>query len=131
MSMTTGNELSRRVLVVDDSVDTAKMMKVLLKREGYEVRTAYDGAEALQAAGEFAPAIVLLDLTLPGITGQEVALELRKLKATANALIIAVSGYGHQGVPPGFDHLLIKPLDHDALKSLLSAYAEARGPIVA
>jgi CheY-like chemotaxis protein len=65
---------------------------------------------------------VLLDLTLPGMTGHEVAAELRKDEATAMSLIVAVSGYDEQGVPQGFDHLLVKPVDHDTLRSLLASH---------
>ncbi len=108
-----------RVLVVDDSADTARMMKVMLKRAGFEVRTAHDGPGAIETAGRFLPAIVLLDLALPGMSGQEVAAELRANEPLADALIVAISGYGDQGVPPGFDHLLVKPVDHDDLLRLI------------
>jgi CheY-like chemotaxis protein len=110
---------ARRILVVDDSVDTVAMMKVLLKREGHEVRVAHDGPAALEVAAAYAPEVVLLDLTLPGLSGEEVAAALRKDESTASALIVAVSGY-NDGVPPHFDHLLAKPVDHDALRRLLA-----------
>lgn len=125
MNATDGCASGKRVLIVDDSVDTVRMMKVLLKREGHEARTAHDGTEALEIAGSFHPEIVLLDLMLPGMTGQEVAAELRKGEAAGGALIVAVSGYGDQGVPPGFDQLLVKPLDHDALRKILGARGSA------
>ncbi|QDV38217.1 response regulator [Tautonia plasticadhaerens] len=110
---------ARRVLIVDDSVDTTRMMRVLLKGEGFQVLAATDGAEALAAARDFRPDVVLLDLTMPGMTGQEVAEALRNGGDTAGAQIIAVSGYGVQGVPPGFDHLLVKPVDFEALLNLI------------
>ncbi len=112
--------LRRRILVVDDSADTVAMMRVLLKRQGHEVRVAHDGADAVEVAAAFQPEVVLLDLTLPDLSGEEVAAALRKQEATASALIVAVSGYV-DGVPPGFDHLLAKPVDHDALRKLLVA----------
>ena len=115
--------LGKRVLIVDDSVDTVQMMKILLKGEGYQGRTAYNGGEALDAARSFLPEVVLLDLTLPDMSGQDVAAELRKDESTAGALIVAISGYDEQGVPQGFDHLLVKPVDHDALISLLESRA--------
>src|SRR4051812_34367683 len=92
----------KRVLVVDDSVDTARMMKVLLKREGFDARTAYDGPQAIEVAADFLPDAVLLDLTLPGMSGHEVALELRRNEALAGVLIVAVSGHTHLEPPPGF-----------------------------
>jgi CheY-like chemotaxis protein len=110
----------KRVLVVDDSADTARMMKVLLKRHGFEARIANDGDEALAVATSFLPDILLLDLVLPGLSGQEVAAEVRKQPALAGARIVAVSGYGHQGIPPHFDDLIVKPVDHEALLRLLS-----------
>jgi CheY-like chemotaxis protein len=122
MNASDGCRTSKRVLIVEDSVDTARMMKVLLKREGYEVRLAHDGVQALAIAADFLPHVVLLDLTLPEMTGQDVAVQLRKNAALADTLIVAVSGYGDQGVPPAFNHLLIKPVDHDVLKSLIASH---------
>jgi CheY-like chemotaxis protein len=110
----------KRVLVVDDSVDTTMMMKLLLKYLGYSVRTAHDGNEALRVAVEFNPTAVLLDLSLPDMPGEEVAAELRRNPALSDALIVAISGYGDEGVPAGFDHRLVKPVDHDALLKMLS-----------
>jgi CheY-like chemotaxis protein len=122
-----GVHQGKRVLVVDDSIDTARMMKILLKQAGYEARTAYDGEDALRVAGDFLPDIVLLDLTLPVMTGQEVAAELRNDGRFSGALIVAISGYGDQGVPPGFNHLLVKPVDHDALRAMLSSFDARHG----
>jgi CheY-like chemotaxis protein len=118
-----------RVLTVDDNVDSAKMMKMILDLNGYETRIAYDGVEALTAAVEFKLEIILLDLGLPRKAGQDVAIELRKDRVMADALIIAVSGYSDIGVPPGFDFLLVKPVDHDKLMSLLEE-RRAKGRIV-
>jgi DNA-binding response OmpR family regulator len=117
----------RRVLIVEDSVDSAQMMRVLFKLMGYAAQTAYDGREALKIAGTFLPEIVLLDLTLPDMTGQEVAAQIRKNGMTAGALIIAVSGFDEPGAPPGVDHILVKPLDHDALRAILAAGVSKRG----
>ena len=112
----------KRVLVVDDSVDTAQDDEAPPEAGGLRGRGPPTTArEALEVARAFRPDVVLLDLTLPGMSGQEVAAELRKDEATAGALIVAISGYDEQGVPPGFDHLLVKPVDHDALRSLLAS----------
>ena len=115
-----------RVLVADDSQDTARMMRVLLRGQGYEVKLAYTGHEAIEVAGGFRPEVVLLDLDLPGMDGYEVASRLRREECYRDATIIAVSGYGQEedrrrSKEAGFDHHLVKPLDHDALLSLLSA----------
>ncbi len=120
MSAQEGRVPGKRVLIVDDSVDTARMMKVLLKYEGHDVRTAHNGPEAVKTAGEFLPDIVLLDLMMPGMSGREVAAALREDLAIARARIVAISGYDEDGVPPGFDHLMVKPVDHGALLELIS-----------
>jgi len=113
------------ILVVDDNIDTAKMMKVFLKREGYTVQTAYDGPEALEVARTFLPDVVLLDLTLPSMSGREVASELRKVEGLEDVLIVVISGYANPELPPGCSHHLVKPLDHEALLRLLAGESGA------
>ncbi|RYD82774.1 MAG: response regulator, partial [Verrucomicrobiaceae bacterium] len=91
----TGNKV--RVLVVDDNVDTAQGLSRLLKRTGYEVRTTFDGPNALELAREFAPQVVLLDLGLPGMDGYATATQLRTSESCCReALIIAISGLNDQ-----------------------------------
>ncbi|AJK45937.1 ATP-binding response regulator [Burkholderia plantarii] len=104
----------RRVMVVDDSVDGAESMSVLLRILGHEVRTLYDGASAIAAAPMFRPEVVMLDIGLPGMDGYEIARALRGLPATAGALLIALTGYGQESDrqrtrAAGFDHHLVKP----------------------
>ncbi len=113
-----------RILVVDDNMDTARGMVRLLKLLGHEVVTAHDGLGALDLAQEHRPEFILLDIGLPGMDGYEVATRLRREESCKNSLIIAVSGYGQdedrrRSKEAGFDHHLIKPLDHDDLLSLL------------
>jgi two-component system OmpR family response regulator len=136
MNAQEGRVPGKRVLIVDDSVDTARMMKVLLEYEGHDVRTANDGLKALKAAGDFLPDVVLLDLLMPGMSGREVAEALRKDGAVSQTLIVAISGYDEDGVPPGFDHLMVKPVDHGALLKLIAgcertAEIARRSPAVA
>jgi len=114
-----------RILVVDDNVDTARGMARLLKLLGHEVVTAHDGPEAIRAARDHRPEFVMLDIGLPGMSGYEVANALRREEWCQGTLIIAVSGYGQdedrrRSREAGFDHHLIKPLDHDALLTLLT-----------
>lgn len=113
-----------RILVVDDSVDTALGMVRLLKMLGNEVTAAHSGPEALEAARTFRPDFVLLDIGLPGMDGYQVASALREEEAHAGTVIIAVSGYGQEedrrrSQAAGFDHHLVKPVDFDSLLSLL------------
>src|SRR4051794_1889578 len=112
-----------RILVVDDSQDTARMMRVLLKGQGYEVKLAFTGREAIEVAKGFRPEVVLLDLTLPDLSGAEVAEELRGTEGFERTALVAVSGYGSERLPPVFDGHFVKPLDHDALNSFLARWA--------
>jgi signal transduction histidine kinase len=119
------SENARRVLVVDDNVDAAQSLARLLRMRAHEVLLAHDGPEALAAAAEFQPDVVLLDLGLPRINGYEVARRLRRSDPDNKLLLIAVSGYGTdanrlQAVEVGFNHYFVKPLDVDDLLKALS-----------
>ena len=112
--------LPRRVLVVDDNVDAARTLELLLNSLGHETCVVYDGLRALSAAQEFRPDIVLLDIGMPGIDGYEVARRLRPLKNEWPFRIIAVTGWGtdedrRKSQEAGFDLHLVKPLDPDQL----------------
>jgi PAS domain S-box-containing protein len=104
-----------RVLVVDDNVDTAAGMAKLLKLSGHDVRIAHSGEEALKAAHEHRPEVLLLDIGLPGMDGYELASRLRQEECGRDAVLIAVSGYGeeqarHRSEKAGFNHHLVKPV---------------------
>lgn len=114
----------RRILVVDDNRDAAESLGMLLKLLGAEVQVAYDGPEALQVIGAFRPAIILLDLGMPGMDGYEVARQLRQRPEGRDATLIALTGWGQEedrrrSKAAGFDHHLIKPADRSVLESLL------------
>ena len=121
---------ARRVLVVDDNRDAAESLGLLLRHLGAEVRVACAGHEALEAFQAYDPAVVLLDLGMPGMDGYEVA---RRLRAHAGpggrrVPIVALTGWGQEDDrqrtrEAGFDHHLIKPADIDSLRSLLSTLA--------
>ncbi len=118
-----------RVLVVDDNTDSVDMMETLLKLEGHEVRSAYDGATAIQVALAYQPDLMFLDLGLPDIDGYEVAARLRA--QLPHTLIVALSGWGQPSdrartQAAGFDHHLVKPLNFDKLPELLSAARQQR-----
>jgi PAS domain S-box-containing protein len=114
----------RRVLVVDDNVDAAESIGMLLRLWGHAVRLAHNGPQAIQAAAEQRPEIVVLDIGLPGMNGYEVARHLRQQPEFHNAMLIAVTGYGQdedrrRTEEAGFDHHLTKPVDPVALENLL------------
>lgn len=115
---------SGRVLVVDDNVDSAESLGLLLGLMKYQVRIAHDGPTALKVVREFQPEIVLLDIGLPGMDGYEIARRLRRQPETKKVLLAAVTGYGGEedrrlSREAGFDHHLIKPVGADTLRSLL------------
>jgi two-component system CheB/CheR fusion protein len=115
----------RRVLVVDDNVDTAESMALLLSLRGYDVATAHDGPAALKKAASFHPEAVLLDIGLPGLDGYQVATRLRGRRRTAKSLLVAMTGYGQEddrsrALQAGFDHHLTKPVDPQAIYDLLA-----------
>src|SRR5690606_40177009 len=84
----------RRILLVDDNVDFATSLAVLLESLGHEVRIAHDGEAALEAAAELEPEVAFLDIGLPGISGYDVAAKLRALPAGGKITMMALSGWG-------------------------------------
>jgi CheY-like chemotaxis protein len=120
-----------RILVVDDLAASAETLMMLLQMEGFEVRIAHDGMEALKAADDFRPDVVLLDIGLPGMNGFEVAHRLRSQSASRDALLIALTGYGEaesrtRSVQAGFDFHMVKPADVNALLAMLADPRNAR-----
>jgi PAS domain S-box-containing protein len=116
----------RRILVVDDNRDSAESLATLLRLLGNDVRTAYEGRQALVVAGSYRPDLVLLDLGLPGLNGYEVARQVRSLPGLADSAIIALTGFGTNEDRAltrlsGFDDHLVKPVDFDSLKQLLTS----------
>ena len=117
---------SLRMLIVDDNRDAADSLAMLMQTTGNEIRTAYDGLEALQVASEFRPEVVLLDIGLPKIDGHEVAQRLRREPWGQRVCLIAVTGWSDESDrarsrAAGFDHHLVKPLDTGLLAQLLSS----------
>lgn len=119
-----------RILIVDDNVDTVDGLAMLLGELGCHVHTVYDGMRALAVARERRPHIVLLDIGLPDMDGCEVASRMRAGDAPADALLIAITGYGgpearHRALQAGFDHYLVKPVDYRELVKLCIAMRTA------
>ena len=123
----------RRILVVDDSEDAANSLaRLLTRRYGQELRVANDGLDALAVAAEFRPEVVLLDIGLPGMDGNEVARRLRETPESAKTVLIALTGWGgeadlERSTRAGFDHYLVKPADPDAILELLAKSARFEG----
>jgi PAS domain S-box-containing protein len=116
----------RRVLIVDDNVDSAELLGALLEVDGHAVELAHDGPAAVTAARAFGPDFVLLDIGLPGLDGYHVIRELRGMPAVAAATIVATTGYGREEdrarcLAAGFDEHLTKPVDMARVRRILSA----------
>jgi DNA-binding response OmpR family regulator len=118
-----------RVLVVDDERDVVLTLSALLADEGYEVRGVYKGLDALDAMRDFDPAVVLLDLALPDMSGWEVARRIRTTYGDERHKLISITGRYKQGSDrvlgqmAGFDYALDKPCDPRALLALLEKIA--------
>ncbi len=115
----------RRVLVVDDNVDAARAFAEVASLWKHDVRVASNGAAALELAKSYHPDVVLLDIGLPGMSGYQVAKQLRREPEFAKTLLVAVTGYGQEedrrrSREAGFNHHLVKPVAPDELHDLLT-----------
>jgi PAS domain S-box-containing protein len=115
----------RRILVVDDNVDGAESLAMLLKTEGHEVRVAHDGPAALAAIDADPPELVFLDIGMPVMSGYEVAQRLRQRPGLENLRLVAMTGWGQEedrrrSQEAGFDQHLVKPVELDVLRKLLA-----------
>jgi signal transduction histidine kinase/ActR/RegA family two-component response regulator len=119
-----------RILVVDDNVDAAESLAMLLQLMGADVRTAYDGPSALKVATAFGADVVFLDIGMPSMDGYEVARRLRAMPQFEKAILVAQTGWSKEEEQPhsrdaGFDHHLVKPFDPAAVQALLASLKPA------
>jgi signal transduction histidine kinase/CheY-like chemotaxis protein len=119
---------ARRVMIVDDNVDAADSLALLLGMEGHETVCVYSAAAALQRVTGFAPDVILLDIGLPDTDGYEVARRLHALPGCAAIKLIALTGYGQaddreRALAAGFEAHLVKPVDLGALARLLAMHS--------
>jgi CheY-like chemotaxis protein len=117
--------IGRRVLVVDDNRDAADSIALLLEVAGHEVRTAYDGPDALTIAASFRPAVVILDLGLPIMDGFEIARRIEGQQWGKDMALVALTGWGQQEDyrrtrDAGFDAHLVKPVAPEELLKTLA-----------
>jgi PAS domain S-box-containing protein len=113
-----------RVLVVDDSRDSAETLARLLRRLGHTVEVAHDGPSAFEAAPGFGPDLALLDIGLPGMDGYQLARALRREPSLGRLHLVALTGYGSESdriksAEAGFDDHLVKPVEFDDLRAIL------------
>lgn len=123
--------VASRILIVDDNVDSADSLAMMLRMSGHDVHTVYSGQSALAAAIEYEPTIVLLDIGLPEVDGYEIARQLRQRPEFKAVWLIAITGCGQdadlqRSRDAGFDHHLVKPVDPHKLEELLGRLTEKR-----
>ena len=118
-------ETALRILVVDDNVDAAETLAMLLEATGYEVYVEHGAMRALERTVREKPDVCLLDIGLPEMNGNELARQIRKVPGMATAVLIALTGYGQDDDradthAAGFEHHFVKPVDTSVLASVLS-----------
>ena len=115
-----------RVLVVDDNEDAANTLAEVLRGAGYAATVAYSGEEALAVFERTQPQAVLLDIGLPGLSGTDVARQLRAMPGGEPLALIAITGWGQRSdreatSAAGFDAHLVKPVEFDELEQVMQA----------
>jgi CheY-like chemotaxis protein len=111
---------AEKILIVDDNPQNLKLARVLLAGTGYEVQTAPDAEEALRVLAAFTPALILMDLQLPGMDGLELTRRLKADPAWKDVVIVALTAYAMRGdrekaLAAGCDGYISKPIDTDGL----------------
>jgi PAS domain S-box-containing protein len=119
-----------RLLIADDLADSADSLAMLMELMGHEVRTAYNGEEAVALAAEFRPHVALIDLGMPKLTGIEVCRRIRREPWGGQVRLVAVTGWGQDADrkrthDAGFDHHLTKPVDPADMERLLTTLTPA------
>ncbi len=120
----------KRILIIEDNVDMAESLRMLLDMSGYPVARAYNGFTGVELAAEFRPDVVLCDIGLPGgMDGYAVAAALRLDPRTKSATLVALSGYAHdddqrRALEAGFDLHVKKPIEFETLERVLASLGE-------
>jgi len=122
-----------KVLVADDNRDAALSLGALLEMSDHEVLIAHDGEEALKIARQAMPDVMILDIGMPRLTGDQVARAVRNEPWGRHVFLVAVTGWGEpadkeRAGAAGFDHHLTKPIDVDEIEKLLVDFAARRQP---
>ena len=122
-----------RVLVVDDSHDSADSLAMILSASGHEVRAVYDGEDAIEAAETFRPAIILMDVGMPKLNGYEATRRIRQSSRPSIPIIAltahAMSGQRQRYLDAGMDDFLSKPVDMEQLAAVLAKWCSGPDPL--
>jgi CheY-like chemotaxis protein len=116
--------LPKKILVVDDDRDSAEMIAEFLAMQGHETTFALNGQTAVATALELVPDLALLDITLPDMSGYELAQRLRAHPSLSRLILVAFTGWSgpeHEAkaLESGFDHHMVKPIDFATLQRVL------------
>lgn len=117
----------RKILIIDDGVSAAEMLALFFQLEGFEVRTAYNGEDGVQAAAEMLPDVILLDLAMPVMSGFDAARSIRSNPALKDSFLVALTGWGDDDdrlktKAAGFDKHIEKPVDPGILRQMLADF---------
>jgi signal transduction histidine kinase/ActR/RegA family two-component response regulator len=120
-----------RVLIVEDNLDAADSLAMLLEVCGHQVRVVHDGGSALDVAQATMPDVMLIDIGLPGIDGYDVARRIRQHRDLKSVILVALTGYGRdedrqRALAAGFDYHLVKPVNPEALHGLVARLGNAK-----
>ncbi len=115
---------SHRILVVDDTQASGRMLSLLLKSLGQQTELCFDGQSALAVVDPFQPELIFLDIAMPGMNGYEVARQLKNDPATSHIVLVAMTGYGQESdrlraFAAGFNHHMVKPANMEALSRVI------------
>jgi PAS domain S-box-containing protein len=121
-----------RILVVDDNIDAANSLELVLKLSGHTVVSAFSGTETLEAVRSQRLDVIFLDIAMPGLNGYQIAERLRSSPETKDIILIATTGYGQdedrqRAIQSGFDHHLVKPVEFKVVEELLASVAQRLG----
>lgn len=117
---------AKQILLVDDQADAVDALAMLLELDGHEVRTAYSGAGALEIVETFIPDLALIDVSMPDMSGTDLARLLRQNGALAKTRLVALTGFTDEAnrrktIAAGFDAHVAKPLSAEQLAGIVSA----------
>ena len=128
-----GAEPALRILIVDDYAPAADSLSELLQVQGFETRVARNGADALDAAIDFKPALALIDIGLPEMDGYELARRLRATVGLEDLRLVALTGFGQardlaRAEEAGFDAHLLKPVSLEHLDEVIRSVGATKKP---
>ena len=118
-----------RILVVDDHIGSASIMRIMCTALGNEVRTAHNGLQAMEVAEAFRPDVIFMDIGMPNLNGYDACTQLRKQGWARGIVMVALTGWGQdadkrRAREAGFDYHLVKPVNPDTIRKLLTTLAE-------